>query len=104
MAEAEAIRRKRDVLAAELYAYFWLTSNELTARGTEAMLRLPPFVLRDLAVELQGFEAVTNRANQELVIMSPSQPTPPVRQSERSLYSGVQMISTKSLGILRSSR
>ena len=64
MAEAEAIRRKRDVLAAELYAYFWLTSNELTARGTEAMLRLPPFVLRDLAVELQGFEAVTNRANQ----------------------------------------
>jgi hypothetical protein len=31
MADAEAIRRKRELLAAELYAYFWLTCKELTA-------------------------------------------------------------------------
>jgi hypothetical protein len=66
MADAEAIRRKRELLAAELSAYFWHTSKELTARWKEAMLRLSPSVLRDLAVELRELETVTNQTNLEL--------------------------------------
>jgi hypothetical protein len=66
MADAEAIRRKRELLAAELYAYFWHTNKELTARWTEAMLRLSPAGLRDLAVELRELETVTDQTNLEL--------------------------------------
>jgi hypothetical protein len=66
MADAEAIRRNRELLAAEMYAYFWHTNKELTARWTEAMLRMSPAVLRDLAVELRELETVTNQTNLEL--------------------------------------
>jgi hypothetical protein len=71
MADAEAIRRKRELLAAEMYAYFWHTNKELTARWTEAMLRMSPAVLRDLAVELRELETVTNQTNLELEAASP---------------------------------
>jgi hypothetical protein len=53
-------------LAAELHAYFWLTCKELTARWKEAMLRLPPSVLREQASRLRVVEAVTDQANLEL--------------------------------------
>jgi hypothetical protein len=66
MADAEVIRRKRELLAAELYAYSWHTNKELTARWTEAMLRLSAAGLRDLAVELRELETVTNQTNLEL--------------------------------------
>jgi hypothetical protein len=66
MADAEAIRRKRELLAAELHAYFWLTCKELIATLKEAMRRLPPSVLRELASRLGEVEAVTNQANLEL--------------------------------------
>ena len=66
MADAEVIRRKRERLAAEMYAYFWQINKELTARWTEAMLGLPPAVLRGLAVELRELETVTNQTNLEL--------------------------------------
>jgi hypothetical protein len=66
MADAEAIRRKRELLAAEQYAYFWLTCKELSARWKEAMLRLPPSVLLELASRLGEVETATNRANLEL--------------------------------------
>jgi hypothetical protein len=66
MADAEAIRRKRELLAAELYAYFWLTCKELTVRWKEAMLRLPRPVLRELASRLGEVEGVINQTNLEL--------------------------------------
>ena len=40
--------------------------SELTAQWKQAMLTLPPSVLRDLAVEIQKLEVVTNAANQQL--------------------------------------
>jgi hypothetical protein len=39
MAGEEAIRRKHDLLAAEMHHYFWDICPELTARWKEAMLR-----------------------------------------------------------------
>jgi hypothetical protein len=66
MADEDEIQRKRDRLAAETSDYFWHTCPELTARWRQAMLTLPPSVLRDLAVEIQHLEAVTNAANQQL--------------------------------------
>jgi hypothetical protein len=66
MGDEEGVQRKHKLLAAETNDYFWHTCPELTERWRQAMLTLPPSVLRDLAVELQGLEAVTNRANQEL--------------------------------------
>ncbi len=65
VADEETIRRKRDQLAAETYEYFWNICPELTEQWKQAMLTLPPSVLRDLAVEIQHFEAVTNAANQQ---------------------------------------
>ena len=66
MADEETIQRKRERLAAETYEYFWNICPELTEQWKQAMLTLPPSVLRDLAVEIQHFEAVTNAANQQL--------------------------------------
>ena len=66
MADEDAIQLKRERLAAETHEYFWNVCPELTARWKQAMLTLPPSVLRDLAVELRGLELATNRASQEL--------------------------------------
>ena len=66
MADEEAIRRKHDLLATAMHYYFWHTGAELTARWKEAMLGLPPSVLRELAGRLQELEAVTNETNREL--------------------------------------
>jgi hypothetical protein len=66
MADEDGIQHKHDRLAAETNDYFWHTCPELTARWRQAMLTLPPSVLRDLAVEIQKFEVVTNAANQQL--------------------------------------
>ena len=66
MVDEEAIQRKRERLAAETHEYFWNVCPELTTRWKQAMLTLPPSVLRDVAVELRGLELATNRASQEL--------------------------------------
>jgi hypothetical protein len=66
MADEEAIRRKHDLLAAEMHHYFWDICPELTARWKEAMLGLSPPVLRELAGRLQELEDVTNQTNREL--------------------------------------
>ena len=66
MADDDASQLKRERLAAEKHEYFWNVCPELTARWKQAMLTLPPSVLRDLAVELRGLELATNRASQEL--------------------------------------
>jgi len=66
VADEEAIQLKRERLAIETHEYFWHTCPELTPRWKEAVLRLPPSVLKDLAVELRGLGVVTNRASQEL--------------------------------------
>jgi hypothetical protein len=66
MADEEAIRRKHDLLATAMHYYFWHTGAALTARWKEAMLGLPPSVLRELAGRLQELEAVTNETNREL--------------------------------------
>ena len=66
MADEDAIQRKREWLAAETCKYFWNVCPELTARWKQAMLTLPPSVLRDLAVEIKNLEAVTKWTNQQL--------------------------------------
>src|ERR1700752_960330 len=66
MRDDDAIQRKRERLAVETYEYFWNIWPELTARWKQAMLTLPPSVLRDLAVEIQHLEAITSAANQQL--------------------------------------
>ena len=66
MADEDAIRRKRERLAAETHEYFWNICPELTEQWKQAMFTLPPSVLRDLAVEIQHLEGVTNAANQQL--------------------------------------
>jgi hypothetical protein len=66
MADEDAIQRKRERLAAETYKYFWNVCPELTAQWKQAMLTLPPSVLRDLAVEIKNLEAVTKWSNQQL--------------------------------------
>jgi hypothetical protein len=62
MADEEAVR-KYDLLATAMHVYFWNTGADLTARWKEAMLGLPPSVLRELAGRLQELEAVTNETN-----------------------------------------
>jgi hypothetical protein len=66
MADDHAIERKRERLAAEMHEYFWNICLGLTEQWKQAMFTLPPSVLRDLAVEIQHLEAVTNAANQQL--------------------------------------
>jgi hypothetical protein len=68
MADEETLLllRKRKRLAEETYEYFWNVYPELTAQWKQAMFTLPPSVLRDLAVEIQHLEAITNAANQQL--------------------------------------
>jgi hypothetical protein len=66
MVHDDAIQRKREQLAAETYEYFWNICPELTEQWKQAMFTLPPSVLRDLAVEIQHPEVVTNAANQQL--------------------------------------
>jgi len=67
VADEEAIQLKRERLAIETHEYFWHTCPELTARWKEAVLRLPPSVLRDLVIELREVETVTTRTDQELM-------------------------------------
>jgi hypothetical protein len=66
MIDEETIRRKKERLAAGVRDYFWRICAELTARWKEAMLRLPPSVLRDLVIELREVETVTTQTDQEL--------------------------------------
>ena len=66
MADEEAIRRKNDLLAAEMHHYFWDICPELVARWKEAMLGLPAAVLRELAGRLQELEDFTDQTNLEL--------------------------------------
>ncbi len=66
MADEDAIQRKRERLAAETYEYFWNVCPELIARWGRAILTLPPYVLQDLAVEIQHLGLVTNATNQQL--------------------------------------
>jgi hypothetical protein len=65
MVDEETIRRKHDLLAAEMHHYFWDTCPELAARWKGAM-GLPPPVLRELAGRLQDLEDFTNQTNREL--------------------------------------
>jgi hypothetical protein len=60
MADEEAIRRKRELLAAEMRRYFLETCPALTARWQTVIVRPAPPVLRELAKRLQALEAVTN--------------------------------------------
>ncbi len=66
MVDEEAIRRKRDLLAAEMHHYFWNICPELAARWKKAMLGLPAPVLRELAGRLQQLEDFTDQTNLEL--------------------------------------
>jgi hypothetical protein len=66
MPDDDAIQRKRERLTVEMHEYFWNVCPERTARWKEAMLTLPPSALRDLAVEIQRLEDITNWANQQL--------------------------------------
>jgi phenylacetate-coenzyme A ligase PaaK-like adenylate-forming protein len=66
MPDEDAIQRKRERLTVEMHEYFWNVCPELTAQWKQAMLTLPPSVLRDLAVEIQHLGAVTKWANQQL--------------------------------------
>ena len=66
MPDDDAIRRKHDLLAAEMHHYFWDICPELVARWKEAMLGLPPAVLRELAGRLQELEDFTDQTHVEL--------------------------------------
>jgi hypothetical protein len=66
MADKETLLHKRERLADETYEYFWNVCPELTAQWKQAMFTLPPSALRELAVEIQHLEAITNAANQHL--------------------------------------
>ena len=66
MVDAEVIRRKHDLLAAEMHHYFSDICPELVARWKEAMLGLPPSILRELAGRLQELEDFTDQTNLEL--------------------------------------
>ena len=87
MADEEAIRRKHELLTAETNDYFWHTCPELTARWKQAMLTLPPSVLRDLAVEIKNLEAVTKWANQQLHAALEEGGEPPEDLLDRALAS-----------------
>ena len=87
MADADAIQRKHDRLAAEAYGYFWIVCPELTARWKRAMLTLPPSVLQDLAVEIQHLGAVTHAANQQLHAALRASGEPPEYLLDRALAS-----------------
>ena len=49
-----------------MHEYFWNVCPELTARWKDAMLGLPPSVLRELAGRLQELENFTDQTNLEL--------------------------------------
>ena len=87
VADEETIRRKRERLAAETYEYFWNVCPELTAQWKQAMLTLPPSVLRDLAVEIKNLEAVTKWANQQLHAALGAGGEPPEDLLDRALAS-----------------
>ncbi len=61
MTDEETIRRKHQRLAAEMHDYFWRICADLTGRWKQAMLTLPPSVLRDLAAELRELETSPTR-------------------------------------------
>jgi hypothetical protein len=87
MPDEDAIQRKRERLAAETHEYFWNVCPELTARWKQAMLTLPPSVLRDLAVEIKHLGAVTNWANQQLHAALGAGGEPPEDLLDRALAS-----------------
>jgi hypothetical protein len=66
MVDEETIRRKHDLLAAEMHHYFCDICPGLATRWKGAMLGLPPPVLRELAGRLQELEDSTNQTNREL--------------------------------------
>jgi hypothetical protein len=66
MADAEAIRRKRELLAAELKRYFGETCPALAARWETAIIGMAPLILRELAGRLQALETITDETNREL--------------------------------------
>ena len=87
VADEDAIERKRERLTAETNDYFWHTCPELTARWKQAMLTLPPSVLRDLAVEIKNLEAVTKWASQQLHAALGAGDDPPEDLLDRALAS-----------------
>ena len=87
MADEGAIQGKRERLAVETYEYFWNICPELTARWKQAMLTLPPSVLRDLSVEIKNLEAVTKWANQQLHAALRAGGEPPEDLLDRALAS-----------------
>ena len=66
MGDAEAIRRKRELLTAELKRYFSETCPALAARWEAAIIGLAPAILRELARRLQTMETLTDETNREL--------------------------------------
>jgi hypothetical protein len=87
MADEDVLQRKSERLTIETNDYFWHTCPALTARWRQAMLTLPPSVLRDLAVELRALEAVTNWANQQLHAALRASGEPPEDLLDRALAS-----------------
>jgi len=63
MADAEAIRRERKLLAAELKRYFGETCPALATRWEAGIIGLAPPVLRELAGRLQALETVIDETN-----------------------------------------
>jgi hypothetical protein len=66
MADTEAIRCKRKLLAAELRRYFGETCPALAARRENAIVGLAPSILREPAGRLQTLEALTDQTNRQL--------------------------------------
>jgi len=66
MADEEVIRRKKRLIAGELYRYFGRVCPELTQKWEKAILKMPPSVLKELVGRLQILEAVSHQTNQEL--------------------------------------
>jgi hypothetical protein len=87
MPDEDAIQRKRERLTVEMHEYFWNVCPELTAQWKQAMLTLPPSVLRDLAVEIQHLGAVTKWANQQLHAALGAGGEPPEDLLDRALAS-----------------
>src|SRR5260370_28432004 len=87
MPDEDAMQRKRERLTVEMHEYFWNVCPELTAQWKQAMLTLPPAVLRDLAVEIQHLENVTNWANQQLHEALAASGEPPEDLLDRALAS-----------------
>jgi hypothetical protein len=62
----DEIEDKRNLLIAEMLRYFGETRPALAARWAVAIVGLPTFTVRELAVRLQTLEAVASETNREL--------------------------------------